>query len=136
MSLNLKKTYEKKEDKSFRRRIQQLLPKNDLSDLLLKLKQQLNLTQSFNRLGDKYTKMKNLNISLLTALLSESCNIVFSSVSKEGLDSLKYDRLVYDNHHYTRIDTLSRANQKIIRAHRKLVTSKIWDDEHIDSNFS
>lgn len=56
--------------------------------------------------------MKDLDISLLAVLLSESCNIGFSPVSKEGFDSLKYDRLVYVNHHYIRVDTLSGANQK------------------------
>nr|WP_278253051.1 Tn3 family transposase [Enterococcus sp. 665A] len=65
--------------------------------------------------------MKDLDISLLAVLLSESCNIGFSPVSKEGFDSLKYDRLVYVNHHYIRVDTLSAANQKIIHAHGNLL---------------
>ncbi|EHM3140222.1 Tn3 family transposase [Enterococcus faecalis] len=129
----LKKAYEKKDEKAFRRRIQQLLPKIDLSDLLLEVNQQLNLTQSFNHLSDKDTKMKDLDISLLAVLLSEACNIGFSPVSKEGFNSLKYDRLVYVNHHYIRVDTLSDANQKIIHAHRKLATSKIWGDGHMAS---
>lgn len=46
------------------------------------------LTQSFNHLSDKDTKMKDLDISLLAVLLSEACNIGFSPVSKEGVDSL------------------------------------------------
>lgn len=65
-----------------------------------------------------------LDISL-AVLLSEACNIGFSPVSKEVFTSLKYDRLVYVNHHYVRIDTLSSANQKIIKAHKKLKASKI-----------
>lgn len=77
--------------------------------------------------------MKDMDISLLAVLLSESCNIGFSPVSKEGVDSLKYDRLVYVNHHYIRVNTLSGANQKIIHAHRKLATSKIWGDGHMAS---
>ncbi|MEG2942729.1 hypothetical protein RV01_GL001845 [Enterococcus dispar] len=96
----LKRTYEKKEDKSFIRRIQQLLPKIDLSDLSLEVNQQINLTRSFNHLSDKDTKMEDLDISLLAVLLSESCNISFSPVLKERFDSLKYDRLVYVNLHY------------------------------------
>ncbi|HIB1875500.1 TPA: Tn3 family transposase, partial [Enterococcus faecium] len=129
----LQKSYEKKEDKAFKLRIQQLLPKIDLTDLLLEVNQQLMLTRSFTHLSDKDTKMKNLDISLLAVLLSEACNIGFSPVSKEGIDSLKYDRLVYVNHHYIRIDTLSGANQKIIHAHKKLATSKIWGDGHMAS---
>lgn len=99
----------------------------------MEVNQQLNLTESFNHLSDTETKMKELDISLLAVLLSEACNIGFSPVSKEGINSLKYDRLVYVNHHYIRIDTLSNANQKIVTAHRKLTTSKIWGDSHMAS---
>ncbi|MGL4087074.1 Tn3 family transposase, partial [Escherichia coli] len=98
----LKKVYENKEEKAFKLRIQQLLPKIDLTDLLLEVNQQLNLTQLFNHLNDKDTKMKDLDISLLAVLLSEACNIGFSPVSKNSIDSLKYDRLIYVNHHYIR----------------------------------
>lgn len=95
----LQKNYERKEDKEFKLRMLQLLPKIDLADLLLEVNQRLSLMVSFNHLSDKETRMKNLDISLLAVLLSESCNIGFSPVSKEGIESLKYDRLVYVNHH-------------------------------------
>lgn len=81
--------------------------------MLLEVNQQLNLTQLFNHLNDKDTKMKDLDISLLAVLLAEACNIGFSPVSKNSIDSLKYDRLIYVNHHYIRVDTLSAANQKL-----------------------
>lgn len=129
----LQKNYERKEDKEFKLRMLQLLPKIDLADLLLEVNQRLNLMVSFNHLSDKETRMKNLDISLLAVLLSESCNIGFSPVSKEGIESLKYDRLVYVNHHYVRMDTLSTANQKIIDAHRKLSTSLVWGNGHMAS---
>ncbi|MCB8642787.1 transposase, partial [Holdemanella sp. DFI.5.55] len=57
--------------------------------------------------------MKQLDISILAVLLAESCNIGFSPVSKNNIDSLKYDRLTYVAHQYLRIDTLTAANQKI-----------------------
>ena len=129
----LKKVYENKEEKAFKLRIQQLLPKIDLTDLLLEVNQQLNLTQLFNHLNDKDTKMKDLDISLLAVLLAEACNIGFSPVSKNSIDSLKYDRLIYVNHHYIRVDTLSAANQKIIHAHRKLAITKLWGDGYMAS---
>lgn len=113
--------------------LQQLLPKIDLTDLLLEVNQQLNLTQLFNHLNDKDTKMKDLDISLLAVLLAEACNIGFSPVSKNSIDSLKYDRLIYVNHHYIRVDTLSAANQKIIHAHRKLAITKLWGDGYMAS---
>lgn len=78
----LKKVYENKEEKAFKLRIQQLLPKIDLTDLLLEVNQQLNLTQLFNHLNDKDTKMKDLDISLLAVLLAEACNIGFLQFQK------------------------------------------------------
>ncbi|ETJ29601.1 Transposase, partial [human gut metagenome] len=59
--------------------------------------------------------------------------IGFSPVSKNSIDSLKYDRLIYVNHHYIRVDTLSAANQKIIHAHRKLAITKLWGDGYMAS---
>lgn len=66
--------------------------------------------------------MNHLDISVLAVLLAEACNIGFSPASKKGIESLKYNRLMYDNHQYVRLDTLSVKNKKIISAYKKLPT--------------
>ena len=77
--------------------------------------------------------MDHLDISVLAVLLAEACNIGFSPVSKEGIESLKYDRLMYVNHQYIRLDTLSAANKKIISAYKKLPTSLVWGTNQMAS---
>jgi Transposase. len=64
--------------------------------------------------------MKHVDISILAVLLAEACNIGLSPVAKNSSNSLKYDRLMYVDHQYLRIDTLAAANRRIINAHKKL----------------
>ncbi|MCG4735115.1 transposase, partial [Casaltella massiliensis] len=66
-------------------------------------------------------------------LLAETCNIGFSPVSKNNIDSLKYDRLTYVAHQYLRIDTLTAANQKIIHSHKKLELALAWGNGEMAS---
>ena len=77
--------------------------------------------------------MDHLDISVLAVLLAEACNIGFSPVSKEGIESLKYDRLMYVNHQYVRLDTLSATNKKIISAYKKLPISLVWGNNQMAS---
>lgn len=123
----LRKTRENKEDKQFKNRVKALMPKIDLPDLLLEVNQQLDLTSCFHHINESNTRMDHLDISVLAVLLAEACNIGFSPVSKEGIESLKYDRLMYVNHQYVRLDTLSATNKKIISAYKKLPISLVWE---------
>lgn len=77
-------------------RIRELIPAIDLPDLLLEVNQQVNLTSHFQHTNDSKVRMEELDVSILAVLLAEACNIDFSPVSREGIDSLKYDRLRED----------------------------------------
>lgn len=129
----LHKVRQQKNEIEFKNRVRQLIPKIDLPDLLLEVNQQLALTTCFTHPNDVDVKMRHLDISILAVLLAEACNIGFSPVSKEGAASLKYDRLVYVDHQYLRIDTLSAANKRIINAHRKLKGALSWGDSQMAS---
>ena len=130
---NLKKGNEQPNEKEFKSRVRQLMPSIDLSDLLLEVNQRVGLTQSFKHLNEKESRMKQLDISILAVLLAESCNIGFSPVTKNNIDSLKYDRLTYVAHQYLRIDTLTAANQKIIHSHKKLELALAWGNGEMAS---
>ncbi|MRJ30725.1 hypothetical protein FDP48_12350 [Enterococcus faecalis] len=129
----LRKARENKEDKQFKNRVKALMPKIDLPDLLLEVNQQLDLTSCFHHINESNTRMDHLDISVLAVLLAEACNIGFSPVSKEGIESLKYDRLMYVNHQYVRLDTLSATNKKIISAYKELPTSRVWGTNQMAS---
>jgi len=77
--------------------------------------------------------MKHVDISILAVLLAEACNIGLSPVAKNSSNSLKYDRLMYVDHQYLRIDTLAAANRRIINAHKKLKSALIWGDGQMAS---
>lgn len=96
----LRKARENKEDKQFKDRVKALMPKIDFPDLLLEVNQQRDLTSCFHHINKSNTHMDCLYISVLAVLLVEAYNSGFSQVSKEGIESLKYDRLMYVNHQY------------------------------------
>ncbi|MDN6125720.1 MAG: Tn3 family transposase [Lactiplantibacillus plantarum] len=129
----LRKTREHKDEAAFRNRVRRLIPKIDLSDLLLEMNQQLQLTHCFTHLNAGETKMKHVDISILAVLLAEACNIGLSPVAKKTDRNLKHDRLLYVDHQYLRLDTLSAANHRIIKAHRQLKTAQIWGDGQMAS---
>ena len=108
-----RKTREHKEDKQFKNRVKVLMRKINLPDLLLEVNQQLDLTSCYQHIIESDTRMDHLDISVLAVLLAKGCNIGFSPVSKEEIESLKYDRLMYVNHQYVRLDTLSVTNKKL-----------------------
>lgn len=122
----LKKTKELPQEKAFKTRVRELMPIIDLPDLLMEVNQHLALTQVFSIRGEQNKPRKDFDISLLATLLAEACNIGFSPVSKQNDPNLKYDRLVYMNHQYIRLDTLNAANHLIISAHAKLPLAQIW----------
>lgn len=129
----LRKVRIRKDEIAFRQRVRTLMPKIDLSDLLLEVNQQLQLAQCFTHTTEKEIRMKNIDISIMAVLLAEACNIGLVPVSKESPNSLKFDRLMYVDHQYLRIDTLSAANNRIISAHKKLKNSMIWGDGQMAS---
>lgn len=129
----LRKVREQKDEAAFKSRVRHLIPKIDLSDILLEVNQQLQLTQCFSHVSESGTKMKHVDISILAVLLAEACNIGLSPVAKNSSNSLKYDRLMYVDHQYLRIDTLAAANRRIINAHKKLKSALIWGDGQMAS---
>lgn len=130
---NIRKAREPKEEQLFKERIRELIPAIDLPDLLLEVNQQVNLTSHFQHTNDSTVRMEELDVSILAVLLAEACNIGFSPVSREGIDSLKYDRLMYVDHQYIRLDTLAAANKAIISPHKESAATFLWGDNQMAS---
>lgn len=125
---NIRKAREPKEEQVFKDRIRELILAIDLPDLLLKVNQQVNLTSHFQHTNDSKVRMEELDVSILAVLLAEACNIGFSPVSREGIDSLKFDRLMYVDHQYIRLDTLAAANKAIIDANKECAAPFQWGE--------
>ncbi len=99
-----------------RGRVEKMLPKIDLPELLFEVHGWTGFLDGFVHLGDGTTRMKDLTTSLVALLVSEACNIGLTPVVNPGHEALTRARLVHVDQFYLRADTIAAANAALIAA--------------------
>jgi TnpA family transposase len=111
---------------SLRQRVEKMLPKIDLPDLLFEVHSWTGFLDAFVHLGDGTTRMKDLATSLVALLVSEACNIGLTPVVNPGHEALTRARLVHVDQYYLRADTITAANAKLIKAQSQVPIVQFW----------
>jgi TnpA family transposase len=109
-----------------RRRVEKMLPKIDLPDLLFEVHSWTGFLDAFVHLGDGRTRMKDLTTSVVALLVSEACNIGMTPVVNPGHEALTRSRLVHVDQYYLRADTIAAANAALIEAQSQVPIVKFW----------
>jgi hypothetical protein len=71
-----------------RKRVEKMLPKIDLPDLLFEVNAWTGFLDAFVHLGDGTTRMRDLPTSMVALLVSEACNIGLAPVVNPGYETL------------------------------------------------
>ncbi|MGB8946635.1 MAG: Tn3 family transposase [Streptomyces sp.] len=127
--LNVEKLHALGEPKSLkwlRERVEKMLPKIDLPDLLFEVHGWTGFLDAFVHLGDGRTRMKDLTTSMVALLVSEACNIGMTPVINPGYEALTRSRLVHVDQYYLRADTIAMANAALIEAQAKVPIVEFW----------
>ncbi|MER6923781.1 Tn3 family transposase, partial [Streptomyces spiralis] len=111
-----------------RRRVERMLPKVDLPDLLFEVHGWTGFLDAFVHLGDGTTRMKDLTTSVVALLVSEACNIGMTPVVNPAIEALTRSRLVHVDQFYLRADTIAAANAKLIAAQAEVPIVRYWGD--------
>ncbi len=111
-----------------RRRVERMLPKVDLPDLLFEVHGWTGFLDTFVHLGDGTTRMKDLHTSVVALLVSEACNIGLTPVVNPAIEALTRSRLVHVDQYYLRSDTIAAANAALIAAQAKVPIVRYWGD--------
>ncbi|MFJ7271998.1 Tn3 family transposase [Streptomyces sp. NPDC099050] len=111
-----------------RGRVEKMLPKIDLPELLFEVHGWTGFLDAFVHLGDGTTRMKDLTTSLVALLVSEACNIGLTPVTNPGHEALHRSRLVHVDQFYLRADTIAAANAALIAAQSKVPIVRYWGD--------
>ncbi|MER6639634.1 Tn3 family transposase [Streptomyces microflavus] len=111
-----------------RRRVEKMLPKIDLPDLLFEVNAWTGFLDAFVHLGDGTTRMKDLPTSVVALLVSEACNIGLAPVVNPGYEALTRARLVHVDQYYLRADTIAAANARLIAAQAGISIVRYWGD--------
>ncbi|WP_455432620.1 Tn3 family transposase [Streptosporangium canum] len=111
-----------------RKRVEKMLPKIDLPDLLFEVNAWTGFLDAFVHLGDGTTRMKDLSTSVVALLVPEACNIGLAPVVNPGYEALTRARLVHVDQYYPRADTIAAANARLIAAQAAVPTVKFWGE--------
>lgn len=109
-----------------RKRVEKMLPKIDLPDLLFEVHSWTGFLDAFVHLGDGKTRMKDLTTSVVALPVSEACNIDMTPVVSPGHEALTRSRLVHVDQYYLRADTIATANAALIEAQAKVPIVAHW----------
>lgn len=127
--LNVEKLHALGEPKSLkwlRERVEKMLPKIDLPDLLFEVHGWTGFLDAFVHLGDGKTRTKDLTTSMVALLVSEACNIGMTPVINPGYEALTRSRLVHVDQYYLRADTIAAANAALIEAQARVPIVQFW----------
>ncbi|MER6691671.1 Tn3 family transposase [Streptomyces minutiscleroticus] len=111
-----------------RRRVEKMLPKIDLPDLLFEVNAWTGFLGAFVHLGDGTTRMKDLSTSVVALLVSEACNIGLAPVVNPCYEALTRARLVHVDQYYLRADTIAAANARLIAAQADIPIVRYWGE--------
>lgn len=101
---------------ALRDRVEVLLPRIDLPEVLLEIQARTGFTQEFTHLSESGARVVDLPVSLCAVLLAEACNIGIEPVERPDVPALTRSRLSWVQQNYLRAETLTRANARLVAA--------------------
>lgn len=91
-----------------------LLPKIDLTELVLEIHAHTNFADEFTHVSESNARVDDLPVSLCAVLLAEACNIGLEPLVKHNVPALTRHRLSWVKQNYVRAETLIRANARLV----------------------
>jgi len=110
-----------------------LLPKIDLTELLLEINAHTGFIDEFKHISESNARADNLSISICAVLIAESCNIGLEPLIKHHVPALTRHRLSWVRQNYFRAETLVKANARLVDYQSTLSLAKKWGGGEVAS---
>jgi TnpA family transposase len=130
---NLDKIYEPDSLSSLRKQVGGLLPKVDLTELLLEIHAHTGFADEFVHVSESNARADNLSVSICAVLLSEACNIGIEPLTRHHIPALTRHRLSWVKQNYLRAETLVKANTRLVDHQSTLALAKQWGGGEVAS---
>jgi TnpA family transposase len=130
---NLDKLEESSTLNQFRKQITALLPKVDLTELILEIHAHTGFAHEFNHVSEANSRADDLTVSVCAVLIAEACNIGLEPLIKDHISALTESRLNWVKQNYLRAETLSRANARLVNYQSTLPLAKKWGGGEVAS---
>jgi TnpA family transposase len=118
---------------ALRDRVEALLPRVDLPEVLLEIHARTGFTQEFTHLSESGARVTDLAVSLCAVLLAEACNIGIEPVERPDVAALTRGRLSWVQQNYLRAETLTRANARLVDAQSQIPLAQVWGGGEVAS---
>ncbi len=116
-----------------RERVSSLLPRIDLTEILLEIDAHTGFTEAFTHITESRSRIDHLPISVSAVLIAEACNIGLEPLAKNNNPILSRDRLSWVQQNYFRAETLTQANAALVDYQSKISLAKIWGGGEVAS---
>jgi TnpA family transposase len=115
------------------KQVNALLPKVDLTELLLEIHAHTGFADEFTHVSESNARADDLTVSLCAVLLAEACNIGLEPLIKHNVPALTRHRLNWVKQNYLRAETLVRANTRLVDHQATLPLAKKWGGGEVAS---
>lgn len=115
------------------KQVNELLPKIDLTELLLEINAHTGFASEFNHVSESNARADDLATSICAVLLAEACNIGLEPLIKYNVPALTRYRLSWVKQNYLRAETLVRANARLVDHQAILSLAKKWGGGEVAS---
>ncbi|MDX2422284.1 MAG: Tn3 family transposase, partial [Amphritea sp.] len=110
-----------------------LLPKVELTELLLEIQARTGFADEFTHVSESNARVADLSISISAVLLAEACNIGLEPLIKHNVPALTRHRLSWVKQNYIRAETLTRANARLVDHQATLPLASKWGGGEVAS---
>jgi TnpA family transposase len=115
------------------KQVNELLPKVDLTELLLEVNAHTGFADEFSHISKSDARANDLEVSICAVLLSEACNIGLEPLIKHHIPALTRHRLNWVKQNYLRSETLVSANARLVDYQVTLTLAKKWGGGEVAS---
>jgi hypothetical protein len=115
------------------KQVNALLPKVDLTELLLEIDTHTGFASEFTHVSKSNARANDLMVSICAVLLSEACNIGLEPLIKHHIPALTRHRLNWVKQNYLRAETLIKANARLVDYQTTLSLAKKWGGGEVAS---
>ncbi|MBX2838713.1 MAG: Tn3 family transposase [Gammaproteobacteria bacterium] len=110
-----------------------LLPKIDLTELVLEIHAHTNFAAEFTHVSESNARVDDLPVSLCAVLIAEACNIGLEPLIKHNVPALTRHRLSWVKQNYVRSETLVKANARLVDYQATLSLAIKWGGGEVAS---
>lgn len=130
---NLDKLEEAPSHALLSKQVTALLPKIDLTELLLEIHTHTGFLDEFTHVSESNARADDLTISICAVLVAEACNIGFEPLISPHVPALTRHRLSWVKQNYIRAETLIKANAALVNYQARLPLAKKWGGGEVAS---